>query len=153
MASIKFMEACLNTKSPLFTNNAGFAYYKMEKFEESVTWLKKSIEIALNVPSPTCILATLLSSSTATPVNRNSEARPAYTKYLELAPNSNSAPDVKRARTADWYNLTRDTSANLAVAVSPFLSASSKSCSFSGQLLKLRSTVSLRRLDRTELQV
>jgi Tfp pilus assembly protein PilF len=91
MASIKFMEACLNTKSALFTNNAGFAYYKMEKFEESVTWFKKSIEIA-----PKRAVAYLNLGDAFVKLNRNSEARQAYNKYLELAPNSNSAPDVKK---------------------------------------------------------
>ncbi len=80
-----------DSTTALFANNAGFAYYKMAKYEESVTWLKAAIE---DDPQRAVAYANL--GDTLVKLNRNAEARKAYTKYLELAPNSKSAPDVKK---------------------------------------------------------
>jgi tetratricopeptide (TPR) repeat protein len=81
--------------SAQFANDAGFAYFKMRKFEESVTWLKKAIEI-----DPKRAVAYLNLGDTYAEINRIDDARQAYAKYLELAPNSKLAPEVKKKREA-----------------------------------------------------
>jgi len=75
----------------LFANNAGFAYYKMGKYEESIRWLKAAIE-----DDPKRAVAYLNLGDAYAKLNRNVEARQAYAKYLELAPNSKAAPVVKK---------------------------------------------------------
>jgi hypothetical protein len=91
-AIAKFEEAAmLNSAESLFANNAGFAYYKMGKYVESLYWFNKTIEI-----DPERAVAYLNLGDSLAKVNRNAEARQAYTKYLELAPDSKSAPDVKK---------------------------------------------------------
>lgn len=92
LAITKFEEAAqLNQGDPLFANNAGFAYYKLGRVEESLYWLNKAIQI-----DPTRAVAYLNLGDACAKLNRNAEARQAYTKYLELAPASKTAPDVKK---------------------------------------------------------
>ncbi len=91
-AIAKFEEAAqLNEKDPLFANNAGFAYYKLGRTQDSLYWFNKAIEI-----DPNRALAYLNLGDALANLNRNAEARQAYAKYLELAPNSKSAADVKK---------------------------------------------------------
>jgi len=80
-----------DSTAALFANNAGFAYYKMGKYEDSVTWLKAAIE-----DDPKRAVAYLNLGDAYAKLNHNAEAHQAYAKYLELAPNSKSAPDVKK---------------------------------------------------------
>jgi len=75
----------------LFSNNAGFAYYKAGHYEDSVAWLRKAIEA-----DPGRAVAYLNLGDALVKLNRKAEARQAYTKYLELAPNSKSASEVKK---------------------------------------------------------
>ena len=75
----------------LFSNNAGFAYYKAGHYEDSVAWIQKAIEA-----DPGRAVAYLNLGDALVKLDRKAEARRAYTKYLELAPNSKSAPEVKR---------------------------------------------------------
>jgi len=63
----------------------------MERYEESVNWCERAIEI-----DPKRAVAYVNLGDAYVKLNRNAEARRAYTKYLELAPNSKSAPDVKK---------------------------------------------------------
>ncbi len=74
-----------------YTNNAGFAYYQMGKYGESVLWLEKTISI-----DPKRAVAYLNLGDAYAKLKRNAKARQAYTKYLELAPDSKSAPQVKK---------------------------------------------------------
>jgi hypothetical protein len=71
-------------------NNAGFAYYKMGNYEQCVVSLKQALTY-----DPKRAVAYLNLGDALAKLNRNSEARQAYTKYVELAPNSKSASDVK----------------------------------------------------------
>jgi len=48
-AVAKFEEAAqLNESDPLFANNAGFAYYKLGRNQDSLYWFNKAIEIDPN---------------------------------------------------------------------------------------------------------
>jgi tetratricopeptide (TPR) repeat protein len=88
----KFEEAAqLNENDPLFANNAGFAYYKLERYQDSLYWFNKAIEI-----DPKRAIAYLNLGDALVKLNRNADAREAYKKYLQLAPDSKSAPDVKK---------------------------------------------------------
>ena len=93
-ASDKFYQAYLRndgTAPCLYANNLGFAYYKMGKYEEAVKYLKETIDC-----DSTRAVAYLNLADTYVKLKRNAEARQAYAKYLELAPDSKSAPDVKK---------------------------------------------------------
>jgi len=79
------------TTTALFSNNAGFAYYKAGHYEDSVAWIQKAIEA-----DPGRAVAYLNLGDALVKLNRRAEARRAYTKYLELAPNSKSASEVKK---------------------------------------------------------
>jgi tetratricopeptide (TPR) repeat protein len=88
----KFEEAAqLNQGDPLFANNAGFAYYKLERYEDSLYWFNKAIEI-----DPNRAMAFLNLGDACAKLGRNAEAREAYQKYLSQAPDSKAAPDVKK---------------------------------------------------------
>ena len=88
----KFEEAAqANDKDPQFPNNAGFAYYKLGRHQDSLYWFNKAIEV-----DPNRAIAYLNLGDAYAKLSHNAEARRAYEKYLELAPNSNAAPDVKR---------------------------------------------------------
>jgi len=91
-AAAKFEEAAqLEPTNSQIANDAGFAYYKLENYEQSVAWFKKAIAI-----DPRRAVAYRNLGDAYAKLNRNTQARQAYNKYLELAPNSKSAPDVKK---------------------------------------------------------
>jgi len=91
-AAAKFAEAAyLNPKSAEYSNNAGFALYQTRKYEASVDWLKKAVGI-----DPKRAVAYVNLGDAYAKLKRNAEARQAYKEYLELAPDSKSAPDVKK---------------------------------------------------------
>jgi len=91
-AMAKFEDAAAkNSADPVFANNAGFAYYKMGEYEESLYWYNKTIEI-----DPERAVVYLNLGDSLAKLNRNADARKAYAKYLELAPESKSSPDVKK---------------------------------------------------------
>lgn len=93
-ASDKFYEAYLRNDGSapcLYTNNLGFAYYKMGKYEEAVKYFKETV----NCDSARAVAYLNLGDAYAM-LSRNAEARQAYTKYLALAPDSKSAPEVKK---------------------------------------------------------
>ena len=58
----------------LFANNAGFAYYKLAKSEESVIWINKALAI-----DPKRSVAWLNLGDSYAKLKRNAEARQAYT--------------------------------------------------------------------------
>jgi tetratricopeptide (TPR) repeat protein len=93
-ASDKFYEAYLRNDSTaqcLYTNNLGFADYKMGKYEEAVEYLKETTHC-----DSTRAVAYLNLGDAYAKLNRNADARQAYEKYLELTPDSKSAADVKK---------------------------------------------------------
>jgi tetratricopeptide (TPR) repeat protein len=61
------------------------------KYEESVVWLEKTISI-----DPNRAVTYLNLGDAYAKLKRYAKARQAYTKYLELAPDSKSAPKVKK---------------------------------------------------------
>lgn len=92
-AVTKFMLADLlaGHKNALYANNVGFALYKEEKYDLAVRWFQNAIEI-----DPQRAVAYLNLGDALAKLNRSKEAREAYSKYLDLAPNSKSAAEVKK---------------------------------------------------------
>lgn len=91
-AVAEFIKAAdLDPTNTQIANDAGFAYYKLENYEQSVAWFKRAIEL-----NPKRAIAYLNLGDALSKQKRNAEARQAYTKYLQLAPNSKSALDVKK---------------------------------------------------------
>lgn len=93
LAAGDFIQAAFSDpSSALYPNNAGFAYYQSGRFYGySIYWFKKAIEI-----DPKRAVAYLNLGDAYAKVNRSAEARDAYKKYLELAPDSKAAPEVKK---------------------------------------------------------
>jgi peptidoglycan/xylan/chitin deacetylase (PgdA/CDA1 family)/TolA-binding protein len=90
-AAFKFAEAArLDPANALFPNNAGFAYYKMEQYEEAVRWFQRAIAL-----DHKRAVAWLNLGDAYAKMNRSEDAGKAYEKYLELAPDSKVAPDVR----------------------------------------------------------
>jgi tetratricopeptide (TPR) repeat protein len=91
-AAAKFEQAAhLDNGNPELANNAGFAYYKAKQYEKSVFWIEKAIQI-----DPKRAVAYINLGDTLVELHRNADARQAYKTYLELAPSSKSAADVKK---------------------------------------------------------
>ncbi len=63
--------------------------YKLQKYEDSLAWFQKTIRLA-----PTRVVAYINLGDAYVKLERRSEAKQAYDKYLELAPNSREAADV-----------------------------------------------------------
>jgi len=90
-AAAKFAEAAkFDPGNPLFANNAGFAYYKLAQYEEAIRWLQRTLAI-----DPRRAVTYINIGDAFSKLDRNADAKTAYTKYLELAPNSKVAPDVR----------------------------------------------------------
>lgn len=81
----------VNKAGALFANNAGFAFFKANKYAESLFWFNKACQI-----DPNRAIAYLNIGDAHAKLNNAAEARRAYEKYLELAPESKSAPEVKK---------------------------------------------------------
>lgn len=92
-AELKFQQASLlsGDKNAEYANNAGFALYKEAKYDLAIAWIQKAIDL-----DPKRAVAYLNLGDACAGVNRNAEARQAYLKYLELAPDSKLAPEVKK---------------------------------------------------------
>jgi tetratricopeptide (TPR) repeat protein len=73
----------LNVVSPLAANNVGYTYFKMGQFETAIHWFEKTIAL-----DPKRALAYGNLGDAALSLNRKDEAKAAFQKYLELAPNS-----------------------------------------------------------------
>jgi peptidoglycan/xylan/chitin deacetylase (PgdA/CDA1 family)/tetratricopeptide (TPR) repeat protein len=86
----EFMAAYqLKPNSALTVNNIGYVYFKMEKYEESVRWFEKAIAL-----DPKRSVAYLNLGEVYLKLNKKAEAKKALTRFLELAPNSRSAPEI-----------------------------------------------------------
>jgi Flp pilus assembly protein TadD len=74
-----------------YLNNLGYASYKDEDYETAVRFLGEAMEV-----DPKRAIAYLNRGNAFAKLQRYAEARKDYVKFLELAPDSKSAPDVKR---------------------------------------------------------
>ncbi len=86
--------ADLDPSNALYPNNAGFAYYKEGEYDFSIEWFGKAIEI-----DPKRAVAYLNRGDALARLGRNasgSMARKDYEKFLELAPDSKSAPAIRK---------------------------------------------------------
>jgi hypothetical protein len=86
--------ADLDPSNAEYPNNAGFAYYKEGELDFSLEWFDKAIEI-----DPKRAIAYLNRGDALAKLNRDatgSMARKDYKKFLELAPNSKAAPDIRK---------------------------------------------------------
>ena len=90
-AAYRFQSAYYANDSALYENNYGFALYKLEQYESSIWWFKHVLKL-----EPKRAIAYLNLGDGLVKLNRASEAREAYQKYLELAPDSNAALSVKK---------------------------------------------------------
>jgi peptidoglycan/xylan/chitin deacetylase (PgdA/CDA1 family)/uncharacterized caspase-like protein len=90
-AAAKFMQASnLRPNMALYANNAGFAFFRMAQFDDAVKWFKQTVAL-----DPKRAVAWLNLGDAYVNLKNNAEARDAYEKYLALAPNGKSAPDVR----------------------------------------------------------
>lgn len=90
-AAMKFMEASnLRPNMALYANNAGFAFFRMARYDDAVKWFKQTVAL-----DPKRAVAWLNLGDAYVNLKNNAEARDAYEKYLALAPNGKSAPDVR----------------------------------------------------------
>jgi len=85
--------ASLDPSNALYPNNAGFACYKSGDYYFAVEWLGKAIEI-----DPKRAIAYLNRGDAFAKVNPDDSymARKDYEKFLELAPDSKAAPEVRK---------------------------------------------------------
>jgi peptidoglycan/xylan/chitin deacetylase (PgdA/CDA1 family)/tetratricopeptide (TPR) repeat protein len=90
-ALARFIEgATADPANAQIANNAGFVLYRMEKYPDSLVWFQKAI-----ASDPNRAVAYLNLADAFAKLRRTGEARQNYQKFLELAPNSKSAPGVK----------------------------------------------------------
>jgi Flp pilus assembly protein TadD len=101
-ASIRLGEAAkLDPANAEFANDAGYAFFKRGSYQMAVAWLDKATQLdpirAVAYLNLGDALAKLTVNVTAREAyHANAEARQTYMKYLELAPDSKAAPDVKK---------------------------------------------------------
>ncbi len=70
----------MDPKNALAANNIGFIYSRLQRFDDSIQWTKKAIEI-----DPRRSVAYQNLGDLYYQLNRPDDARPYYEKYLELA--------------------------------------------------------------------
>ena len=91
-AAAKFTEAFhIDPNDAMFANNVGFAWYRAGKLQEAVLWFQQAISL-----DPRRAVAYLNLGDAYAKLSKEAPARDAYQKYLDLAPNSKAAPDVKK---------------------------------------------------------
>ena len=89
-ALAKFEEAArLQPAMPLYTNNAGFACFKLGQQAQAADWFRKTIAL-----DPNRGVAYLNLGDALWELNQKEEAKQAYEKFLQLQPNSKAAPRV-----------------------------------------------------------
>jgi tetratricopeptide (TPR) repeat protein len=90
-ATDKFSEASkLQPASALFANNAGFAYFKMENYDDAVKWFQQTIAL-----DPKRSVAYLNLGDAYWQLHKKPEAKDAYERFLAIAPTSKAAPGVQ----------------------------------------------------------
>lgn len=94
-AASKFWDAYIHNEdkdcTSLYEMNLGIAYYKAANYDRAAEYLWRVIEI-----DPQRTIAYPVLGDALTRLKRNAEARQVYAKYLQLAPDSKSAADVKK---------------------------------------------------------
>lgn len=90
-AAEKFQSAYYANDIALYENNYGFALYKLGQLDSSVWWFKHVIKV-----DPKRAIAYLNLGDALAKLNRNADARDAYKKYLELAPDSKATLGVQK---------------------------------------------------------
>jgi tetratricopeptide (TPR) repeat protein len=91
-AAERFIDALeKKSDSGLFANNAGFACYKTGRYEEALSYIRASTDMDQNRPVAYLNLGDVLAK-----LNRNTEARQAYTEYLKFDSDSKAASEIKR---------------------------------------------------------
>ena len=81
----------LDPKNATIVNNLGFTLYKLGKFWESITWFQKAIAI-----DHQRAIAYLNLADAYVRVGKPKEAKQNYEKFLELAPGSANAGEVRQ---------------------------------------------------------
>ncbi len=71
-------------------NNAGYMYYKLDRFDEAVRWVEKAITL-----DPKRAIAYVNLGDAYYESNRIAEARRYYERYLELDPNGYRSAAVR----------------------------------------------------------
>jgi peptidoglycan/xylan/chitin deacetylase (PgdA/CDA1 family)/uncharacterized caspase-like protein len=90
-AAGKFVAASgLQPTSALFANNAGFAFFRQGQYDQAAKWFLQAIAI-----DPKRSVAWLNLGDAYMNLQKKTEAKDAYQKFLALAPNSKSAQDVR----------------------------------------------------------
>jgi hypothetical protein len=93
-ATETFIKAAgLDPSNALYPNNAGFAYYKSGDYYFAIEWLGRAIQI-----DPKRAIAYLNRGDAFAKLNLDDSymARKDYEKFLELAPDSKAAPEVRK---------------------------------------------------------
>jgi tetratricopeptide (TPR) repeat protein len=72
------------------TNNLGFIYFKLGRYEEAVTWYRKAIEL-----DPKRAIAYANLGDALAQLGRADEARRAYQTFLDMSPKAPAAPAVQ----------------------------------------------------------
>jgi tetratricopeptide (TPR) repeat protein len=75
----------------LFANNAGFACYKLGRNEEAAAWFEKTLAL-----DPRRVIAQANLGDALLAAGKPDQARAAFAKYLEAAPNGSYAATVRR---------------------------------------------------------
>lgn len=87
----EFMAASkLNPSNALALNNIGYMHFRMDQYDEAVRWFEKTIAID---PQRSIAYANL--GEAYLKLNRRGEAKKAMARYLEFAPNTRYAEDIK----------------------------------------------------------
>jgi peptidoglycan/xylan/chitin deacetylase (PgdA/CDA1 family)/TolA-binding protein len=90
-AAAKFIEATkLQPASALYANNAGFAFFRLGEYNEAVKWYQLTVAL-----DPKRAVAYLNLGDAYLGLQKKDEAKSAFEKFLELSPNSKSAPDIR----------------------------------------------------------
>ena len=75
----------------LAANNAGFIYYKLERYEEAANWFEKTL-----VLDPHRAVAYVNLGDAYLKLDRKPEAKKAFQQYLQISPSSRNAEEIKK---------------------------------------------------------
>jgi peptidoglycan/xylan/chitin deacetylase (PgdA/CDA1 family)/TolA-binding protein len=90
-AAAKFTEATkLQPANALYANNAGFAFFRLGQYDQAVKWYLQTVAL-----DPKRAIAYLNLGDAYLNLDKKAEAKGAFEKFLELSPNSKSAPEVQ----------------------------------------------------------
>ena len=80
----------VDISNTLAANNAGYMHYKMEQYGEAAKWFEQTIGL-----DPNRAIAYANLGDTYLHLDRKSEAKKAFLKYLELSPTTKNADEIK----------------------------------------------------------